>query len=127
MIRIPGGAVTVTVNVSVTVRLLKGVVDAVHDLLIHVRRLTPDSIPMFTASARTVLRAALKQRSGTRSWRSVNVASCAPTGATRPTSERTSASGMHRASTFGTMEDGLRARSGVGERDLSPAHLLPPP
>ena len=70
----PGRAVTVAVNVSLTLHGLKAVVAATQALLREVQRvvtgLDPDDAQM---PAFTVLSGALKQRSGTRSWRSVNV------------------------------------------------------
>ncbi len=71
--RCPGGAVTVTVNVSLTLRGLKAVVAAMHALFCQFAGLKPDSIPIRTDATSTVLSAALKQRCGTRSCRSVNV------------------------------------------------------
>src|SRR5262245_52343015 len=70
----PGGAVTITVNVSLTLRGLNAVVAATHALLWKFAGLKPDSMPMRTDTSSTVLSGALKQRCGTRSWRSVNVA-----------------------------------------------------
>jgi hypothetical protein len=63
----------VAVNVSPTVRVLKAVVDATQALFVKFVGLKPDSIPIRTDATSTVLSAALKQRPGTRSWRSVNV------------------------------------------------------
>src|SRR5262245_31223174 len=69
----PGGALTVTVNVSLTRRGLKAVVAATHALFCQVVGSTPVSIPMRTDATSTVLSGALKHRCGTRSWRSPNV------------------------------------------------------